>query len=371
MRVDLFDFELPPGQIATRPPPSRDGGRLLVLSGTAAAPTLEDRDVVDFPSLLPEGSLVVLNDTRVLPARLFGHKISGGKVELLLVRRVGETVIGEGAEARHGERWRALGKSSKPLRLPLDLAIGKPARLFARIEGRAADGLLDVALHVPGGRSVTEALEEVGHVPLPPYLHRADEPLDRERYQTVFARSPGAVAAPTAGLHLSEALLGRLALRGIEVATVTLHVGLGTFQPVTVEDFDGHAMHAEELEVPPAVVSAIAAARARGAPVVAVGTTVARALESAADPERLGNVRAFRGTTDIFIQPGYELRVVDRLFTNFHLPRSTLLALVAAFGGRTRVLAAYRHAILAGYRFYSYGDAMLLQDRVPAGAACS
>jgi S-adenosylmethionine:tRNA ribosyltransferase-isomerase len=231
--------------------------------------------------------------------------------------------------------------------------------------GRAEDGLLDVLLHVPNGASVTDALEAIGHMPLPPYMHREDELGDRERYQTVFARAPGAVAAPTAGLHITDAMLGRFAMNDIRIAMLTLHVGLGTFQPVTVDDFDNHAMHHEEIEVSRSVAEAIHDARLRGAPVVAIGTTVTRALESAADPDRPGEVKPFRGSTNLLLQPGSAFRIVDTLFTNFHLPQSTLLALVAAFGGRSRVLAAYQHAVLAGYRFYSYGDAMLLSSRVP------
>lgn len=378
MRIDLFDFQLPAEQIASRPPAARDGGRLLVLDPHGDPPVLGDRLITDLPDLLPAGALVVLNDTRVLPARLYGTKVSGGRVELLLVRRVGEGVVGEGTEARPAERWRAMGKASKPLKFPLDIAITPPngspsaggAQLFARIVGRAEDGLLDVLLHVPSGAAVIDALEALGHMPLPPYMHREDELGDRERYQTVFARTPGAVAAPTAGLHLTDALLGRLAVRDIQIAMITLHVGLGTFQPVTVDDLDTHPMHHEEIEVPRSVVQAIHEARARKAPVVAIGTTVTRALESAADPDRAGEARVFRGSTNLLIQPGYAFRVVDTLFTNFHLPKSTLLALVSAFGGRTRVLDAYRHAVLAGYRFYSYGDAMLLPARVrPEDAA--
>jgi S-adenosylmethionine:tRNA ribosyltransferase-isomerase len=371
VRIDLFDFELPPERIATRPPAARDGGRLLVLGGDVDSPALLDKQIADLPDLLPPGALVVLNDTRVLPARLFGQKVSGGKVELLLVRRVGEAVVGEGDDARPAEQWRAMGKASKPFKFPLDVAIGEGGRLFARLLGRAEDGLLDVLLHVPSGARVLDALEALGHMPLPPYMHREDELSDRERYQTVFARTPGAVAAPTAGLHLTDVLLGRLALREIQVAMLTLHVGLGTFQPVTAEDLDTHPMHSEEVTISQSAVDAVAAARERGAPVVAIGTTVTRALESAADPDRPGHLRTFRGPTNLLIQPGYSFRVVDSLFTNFHLPKSTLLALVSAFGGRSRVLAAYRHAILAGYRFYSYGDAMLLPARVPADRAAS
>ena len=213
--------------------------------------------------------------------------------------------------------------------------------------------------------SIDAAVEAAGHMPLPPYLHRADEDSDRERYQTVFARVKGAVAAPTAGLHLSQALLDRLENKGVERASVTLHVGLGTFQPVTADDLDDHPMHSELYEIPEATALAIEAARARGAPVLAIGTTVVRALESAADRARPGSVHAGAGETRILIQPGYSFAVVDQLLTNFHLPQSTLLALVSAFAGRERVLDAYRSAVQNGYRFFSYGDAMLIQSRDP------
>jgi S-adenosylmethionine:tRNA ribosyltransferase-isomerase len=232
--------------------------------------------------------------------------------------------------------------------------------LRARLLGRADDGLLEVALWTPSGGPVDAAIRACGHVPLPPYIKREDEDEDVDRYQTVYARHDGAVAAPTAGLHLTNAVLGRLAVRGCEVASVTLHVGLGTFQPVQVEDLDAHPMHAERYVVTQTTADAIARARARGAPVVAIGTTTARALESAGDPEVPGAVRAARASTRLLIQPGYRWQVVDALFTNFHLPRSTLLAMVCAFGGTDAVLAAYRTAVRDGYRFFSYGDAMLL-----------
>lgn len=325
---------------------------------------MEHRAIRELDELLPEGALVVVNETRVLPARLFGRKPgTGGKVELLLVQRT------EGGDpAGSIERWRAMGRSSKPLRAGMEIELEAEGtepqgpRLLARIEGREeGSGLLEVTLISPVGLRVSDAIEALGHVPLPPYIRRADEASDRERYQTVFAREPGAVAAPTAGLHLSEALIERLKGRGIELTALTLHVGLGTFQPVVAEDLDQHRMHAEVLSVPASAADAIDRARARGAPVVAVGTTVVRALESAADPDRLGRVVARSGETRLLIQPGYRFRVVDSLLTNFHLPRSTLLALVFALAGRERVLAAYAAAIEAGYRFYSYGDAMLIR----------
>jgi S-adenosylmethionine:tRNA ribosyltransferase-isomerase len=288
-------------------------------------------------------------------------------VEILLVRRLGEAEVVEGGRSIPAERWRAMGRSSKPLRPGARLAFtargtGRDAGrvvLRAQIEERSADdGLLDVLLCTPDASPIDAALEATGHMPLPPYLHRADEDADRERYQTVFARVKGAVAAPTAGLHLSNALLDRLEKKGVLRASVTLHVGLGTFQPVTVEDLDDHPMHTEAYEVPEATALAIDAARARGA-------TVVRALESAALRDRPGSVRPGAGETRILIQPGYAFQVVDQLLTNFHLPQSTLLALVSAFAGRERVLEAYRSAVENGYRFFSYGDAMLIQSRDP------
>lgn len=358
MRVDLFDYELPEERIARHPAPERDRARLLVVDPSRV--TLDDRTVADLPELLPAGALVVLNDTRVIRARLLGEKAeSGGKVEIFLVERLA------GAASR--ERWRALGRASKPLRPSGTVRLAGGA-LVARVEAKHDDdGTLEVTLETTDGTDVAAAVEAHGRVPLPPYLRRDAEAADAERYQTVFARVPGAVAAPTAGLHLTTELLERLRARGIAIATLTLHVGLGTFQPVTATDLDEHAMHAETYEVPPALVAAIAEARARGKPVVAIGTTVVRALESAADPERPGHVVARAGSTRLLIQPGYELRVVDALLTNFHLPRSTLLALVSAFVGRERLLAAYREAIARGYRFYSYGDAMLIPRRVAPG----
>ncbi len=377
MRVDQLHYELPPERIAQHPVADREAARLLVAVGDGE---LDHRRVADLADLLPPGSLVVLNDTRVMPARLIAQKETGGRVEVFLVRRTGGRTVEVDGEPRDAEVWRALGKASKALRFGVDLAVlppdGTPARrdpsagashrepargdqLFVRLLGRAEDdGLLEVALYTRGGATVPEAVHAFGRMPLPPYIKREVEPQDAERYQTVFARVEGAIAAPTAGLHLSRALLGRLAVRGCEIASVTLHVGLGTFQPVTTEDLDEHKMHKEWFEVSRPTAQAIERTRARGGKVVAVGTTVVRALESAAADT--GEVRAASGETHLLIQPGYTFRAVDMLLTNFHLPRSTLLALVCAFGGRERVLAAYRTAVERGYRFYSYGDAMLL-----------
>ncbi len=379
MKVAAFDYELPVERIAQEPAADREESRLLIVGPDA----LEHRRIAELAELVPAGALIIANDTRVVPARLLGTKAdSGGKVEIFLVRKVEERSIplSEGVE-RTGEVWSALGRSSKPLRFGTDVLVGPPgeatpgvtataARLVIRLLGRTEDGLLEVALFTAPSDTLAAALAAVGQVPLPPYIKRTPTESDTERYQTVFARVDGAVAAPTAGLHLTRALLGRLAIRGCEVATVTLHVGLGTFQPVTVEDLDEHPMHGEMFTVSRTTSEAIARARERGAPVIAVGTTVVRALESAADPERPGLVIPQSGETRLLIQPGYTFRVVDRLLTNFHRPKSTLLAMVCAFAGTERVLAAYRAAVEAEYRFFSYGDAMLLtRDAAPSAGS--
>jgi S-adenosylmethionine:tRNA ribosyltransferase-isomerase len=347
MRVDRLQYDLAPGSIAQVPEEDRLNARLLELPAQAEPGHLRIRDL---PERLPEGALLVVNDTRVLPARLLGHKRdTGGKAEIFLVRRASA-----GADA--GERWWALGKASKGLRSGTVVLCDD---LVVTVLGQAAE-LFEVLLEATSG-SVGDAIRRTGHVPLPPYIRRGDDENDRARYQTIFARVDGAVAAPTAGLHLTHDLLTRLEARRCTLAPVTLHVGLGTFQPVTAADLDDHVMHAEAYEVPEATARAIEAARARNAPVVAIGTTVVRALESAADPARPGLVVPGSGETRLLIQPGYRFRVTDRLFTNFHLPGSTLLALVAAFVGTERAIAAYEDARDRGYRFYSYGDAMLLE----------
>jgi S-adenosylmethionine:tRNA ribosyltransferase-isomerase len=373
MRIDALGYDLPPELIAQRPAEEREAARLLVLGADGSR--LEKR-IADLPEALPSGALLVVNDTRVVPARLLGQKRpSGGRVEIFLVRKMGERSVrlDDGSE-RRAIVWRALGRASKALRDGMEIAVGVgvgdaksdakvEAPLVVKLLGRAADGLLEVALCANADDSddaVDALIHAHGHVPLPPYIKRDDDSDDRARYQTVFARVDGAVAAPTAGLHLTHALLERIKARGATMASVTLHVGLGTFQPVTVDDLDDHPMHSEEYEVSTETALAVASARERGAPVIAVGTTVARALESAADPERVGHVRATRGDTRLLIQPGYRFRVVDALLTNFHLPRSTLLAMVCAFAGTERVLDAYRFAVERRYRFFSYGDAMLL-----------
>ena len=356
MRVDRFAYELPQERIAQHPTPEREDARLMVVPKDG---DLEHRTIADLAGCVPEGALIVVNDTRVIPARLLGKKAgSGGKVEIFLVRKLGTREV----DGHVLEIWRAMGKASKALKFGSEVEIG---RLVVRLLGRSEeDGLLEVGIRTAGDGTVEDAIAAEGHVPLPPYIKRDDVAVDRERYQTVFARVLGAIAAPTAGLHLTRALVGRLAVRGCEVVSVTLHVGLGTFQPVSVEDLDQHPMHSERYEVSRATASAIARARERSVPVVAVGTTVVRALESAADPARDGLVLPGAGDTAILIQPGHRFRVVDGLLTNFHLPKSTLLALVCAFAGTERVLSAYRTAVQREYRFFSYGDAMLLsRDR--------
>ena len=374
MRVDLLDYELPDGRIAQKPTEARDGARMLVVDPIGPREvTLEDSTIAELGARLPAGALLVVNDTRVLPARLFARKPeTGGKVEIFLVRR--ESIVEpEASTSPDGEPidpdlepkseiWRALGKASKPLRFEQELVVSD--ELTLRILGRAEDdGLLRVQL--TSLRPIEEAIAAYGHVPLPPYIKRADDEEDGERYQTVFARASGAVAAPTAGLHLSRELLGRLAIAGFGFASVTLHVGLGTFQPVSVDDLDAHPMHEEAFVIDRAAADAIVEAKRAGRPVVAVGTTVVRALETAA---QLAIDRGARellspcsGNTRLLLQPGAPLRVIDGLLTNFHLPRSTLLALVAALIGVPNLRAAYAHALAGEYRFFSYGDAMLIR----------
>jgi len=360
VRTDAFDFELPPELIAQHPVEPRDASRLLVVD--PPTDSLFERHVYDLPDVLPTGSVVVVNDTRVMRARLIGRKAeTGGRVELLLVRRMGLERSEDGRIT--AENWHAMGKASKAFRYPATVLFGDPPVLIAVIRARADNGLLDVSLVSTEGSTVTQAIRRVGHVPLPPYIHRDDVEADEERYQTVFARHDGAVAAPTAGLHLTHRLIKALSVRGFEMVSVTLHVGPGTFLPVTSESLDEHPMHEEWYEVSSHTARAIEAARFAGAPVVAVGTTCVRALEAAADPDRLGLVRPGQGHTRLLIQPGYRFRVVDAILTNFHLPRSTLLALVSAMAGRQRILDVYRHAIERRYRFYSYGDAMLILRR--------
>ena len=337
MQRQEFNYQLPAELIAQRPLPDRGASRLLVLDGASGA--LADRSFRDLPSLLAPGDLLVFNDTRVIPARLFGFKPTGGQVELLVERQVDE------------HRALALLRASKPTRNGALLEIAPGVRF--RVHGRHGELYEIESLDAP----LDLVLERHGHVPLPPYLERSADHHDRERYQTVYGTVPGAAAAPTAGLHFDAAALEALDAQGIARAHVTLHVGVGTFQPVRVDDLSDHRMHSERVTVPIAAVEAIEAARLRGGRVVAVGTTVVRSLEWAASS---GALVPRHGETSIFIPPGYRFRVVDALITNFHLPESTLLMLVSAFAGTAKVLAAYQHAVAARYRFFSYGDAMFI-----------
>lgn len=340
LTLDDFDYELPPRLIAQAPLPERSASRLLVLEGDRLA----DRRFAELPDLLAPGDLLVMNDTRVLHARLFGRKDSGGQVEVLVERP------GSDGEAL------AQVRASKPPRPGSRLLLEDA--LEVEVLGREGEFY---RLRFPG--DAAELVEAHGRLPLPPYIERAAAGADEARYQTVFARAKGSVAAPTAGLHFDEALFARLAARGIDTAHVTLHVGAGTFQPVRVHKLSEHRMHRERWELPQATVDAIAAARARGGRVVAVGTTTLRTLESAA---LAGELKAGGGDTDLFVTPGFRFRVVDLLVTNFHLPKSTLLMLVSAFGGLEPIRTAYRHAVAAEYRFFSYGDAMLIHRNTDA-----
>ena len=339
MKTSDFHYELPPELIAQAPLAERSASRLLVVPPGAGA--FDDHHVRDLPSLLQPGDLLVFNDTRVIPARLFGQKATGGRVEILIER----LLRGDEARAQLG-----VSKPPKPgSRIALDA--GGEAEVLARGE----DGFWHLRFHVP--QSLEQWLLHAGRLPLPPYIQREPGTDDAERYQTVFARQVGAVAAPTAGLHFDEPLLAALRAKGVQFGHVTLHVGAGTFQPVRVDDVHQHRMHSEWINVGAELVQQLRRTREAGGRVVAVGTTVVRALESAMVD---GELRPFAGDTRIFIFPGYRIRSVDALLTNFHLPESTLLMLVSAFAGKPRIFAAYAHAVRERYRFFSYGDAMLL-----------
>jgi len=344
MRRSDFHYDLPPALIAQEPAPERAASRLLCVGPDDR---LEDRHFAELPQQLVPGDLLVFNDTRVIPARLFGEKDTGGRVEILVERVLDE---------RHAL---AQVRASKPPRAGTKLRVDGAEAGFV-VDGRDGEFF---RLRLEGDADVMSLLERAGHVPLPPYIRRPDAGGDRERYQTVFARAPGAVAAPTAGLHFSEELLAQLGAQGVRNAMLTLHVGAGTFQPIRVDDLSQHRMHAERYILTPALCAAIEETRRSGRRVVAVGTTVARALESAA---LKGGLRPGGDETRLFITPGFRFQAVDLLLTNFHLPESTLLMLVCAFGGHERVMAAYRHAVRQRYRFFSYGDAMLVH---PARAA--
>ncbi|MDG5500450.1 tRNA preQ1(34) S-adenosylmethionine ribosyltransferase-isomerase QueA [Marinobacter sp. BGYM27] len=350
MKVSDFHYDLPDELIARYPLEQRSASRLLTLDGpTGATAHRQFRDLLD---LINPGDLLVFNNTRVIPARLFGQKETGGRLEILV-----ERVLDQQQLLAHIRS----SKSPKPGQKIWVEGGGE----FA-VTGRE-DALFCLSL-AGGAESVLDLLERVGHMPLPPYVDRPDDEADRERYQTVYAREAGAVAAPTAGLHFDETLMAELAERGVEQAFVTLHVGAGTFQPVRVDDIRDHHMHSEVADVPQATVEAVQRTRARGGRVIAVGTTSVRSLESASVN---GELTTFQGETDIFIYPGYRFRCVDALVTNFHLPESTLIMLVSAFAGYDPVMAAYREAVDQHYRFFSYGDAMFVTGQLPSVAAAA
>jgi S-adenosylmethionine:tRNA ribosyltransferase-isomerase len=364
MRLDDLDYHLPSRQIAQRPLDARDASRLLSLRCHTGA--IGDHLFAELPALLQGGELIVLNNTRVIPARLYGRR-SGvhsqvpsnatrsehltGKVEVLLTRQVAT------------DAWEALVRPGRKLPKGERVIFGD-GQLQAEIVARGDLGLRTLQFVSNDERSVEEHIDLLGHIPLPPYIDRADEVADRERYQTVFAKHPGAIAAPTAGLHFTPEILDQIQRRGAEICELTLDVGLGTFQPIHAETLENHVMHAETYEIPEPTAERIHEARAARRPILAIGTTVVRALEAAAlRASGTGSsqlVLAGKAEARLFIFPGFRFRVVDALLTNFHLPRSTLLALVCAFAGRDCVLRAYRHAVEANYRFYSYGDCMLL-----------
>lgn len=352
MRVSDFDFPLPPELIAQTPAP-RGTSRLLVLDRATGAVT--HQHIGDLPAWLRAGDLLVVNDTRVFPARLLGHRVpSGGRVEVMLIEQkapdLWDALVHPGQKLKPGARVRLEGQSEGGAQGTLPVIEGE-------IVGRASFGRRTIRLSTTSG-TIDEAIDAIGHVPLPPYIARPDSDADRERYQTIYARARGSVAAPTAGLHFTPALLDRLASHGIERVSITLHVGYGTFKPVRVEDVEEHTVDPERFTIGADAASRIMQARDAGRRIVAVGTTTVRALESAG---RSGRMVAGEGVTDLFIHPGgHRIAWVDALLTNFHLPRSSLLMLVCAFAGREKVLRAYHEAVAEGYRFYSYGDAMLI-----------
>ena len=343
MRVTDFSFALPDELIARYPMAQRTASRLLTLDGNTG--TLADKQFTDLLEMINPGDLMVFNNTRVIPARLFGQKASGGKLEILVERMLDD------------KRILAHVRSSKSPKVDsiIHLDGGYEMKMAAR-----HDALFE--LELLSDLTILEVLEAVGHMPLPPYIDRPDEDADKERYQTVYNQNPGAVAAPTAGLHFDDVMLEALKAKGVNIAFVTLHVGAGTFQPVRVDNVLEHKMHSEWANVPQDVVDLIAQTKAAGKRVVAVGTTSVRSLESAARASE-GELKAFSGDTDIFIYPGYQFQIVDAMITNFHLPESTLIMLVSAFAGFDHVMVAYQHAITQKYRFFSYGDAMFVTKK--------
>jgi S-adenosylmethionine:tRNA ribosyltransferase-isomerase len=365
MRLEELDYILPAESIAQRPLTQRDASRLLVLDRSSTG--VKDRQFCELAQLLRGNELLVFNNARVIPARLFGRKMTpkeGGihpnsepdrgasKIEVFLAKALG------------GDLWEALVKPGRKIQIGDVIAFGKGA-FSCLITAKGERGLRTIRFTSLELRPIHELLEKFGHVPLPPYIDRQDEISDRERYQTVFAKNPGAVAAPTAGLHFSEEILKAIRLKGVDICELTLHVGLGTFQPVRVGNLEDHLMHGESYEISVETAEKINEANASGRPIVAVGTTVVRALEDSAQRarEKGGQNLVIAGTAEarLFITPGFQFRVVNQLLTNFHLPKSTLLALVCAFAGHAPVLSAYKHAVGRGYRFYSYGDCMFIR----------
>jgi S-adenosylmethionine:tRNA ribosyltransferase-isomerase len=347
MDVSAFDFDLPPHLIAQAPPAERGTSKLLVLHKTAGH--TEHTEVARLPEFFREGDLLVVNDTKVFPARLLGSRTpSGGAVECFLLSKLDD------------DRWDALVHPGQKLQPGARMVFGDaPNALRGEVLDRHFHGRRTVRLWTEGAGSVEDAIDQIGHVPLPPYIKREDDPRDRERYQTVYARERGSVAAPTAGLHFTPQILDALARKGVERTQITLHVGYGTFQPIRVEQVEAHTIDPERFSISEEAAETINRAKREGRRVVAVGTTTTRALEFACRAGR-GVITPQSGWTDLFIYPEFEFRLVSALMTNFHLPQSSLLMLASAFGGREHVLAAYREAVARGYRFYSYGDAMLI-----------
>ena len=354
LRTSDFDFDLPDELIAQRPPPERGQSRLLALSRETGA--IEHTAFSRLASHLRPGDLVVVNDTRVFPARLVGNRVpSGGAVECLLLRRLPDP-----PDLPNPEVWEALMHPGQKLKPGAQVAFERDdVRVYGEVLARHFQGRRTIRLWTDSGTPLVEAIERIGHIPLPPYIARPDEASDRERYQTVYAREAGSVAAPTAGLHFTEHVLDQLRTRGVERTSLTLHVGYGTFKPVRVENVDEHEVDPEFYAVSSSAAAALTNALQSGRRIIAVGTTTTRALESLT-MDSASRIQPSEGSTSLFIHPGHRFRIVQGLITNFHLPRSSLLMLVAAFAGRERVLAAYRAAVENGYRFYSYGDAMLI-----------
>ncbi len=347
MLLSDFDFHLPEHLIAQEPPPERGSSRLLVVDRQAGR--WSDARIVDLPAHLASGDLLVVNNSRVVPARLLGHRVpSGGRVECLLLRRLDE------------RRWDVLLHPGQKMKPGTRARFGEPPHVLElEVLSQHTFGRRTVTLTAPGAVSLDEAIDAIGHMPLPPYIRRPDTPADRDRYQTIYATRRGSVAAPTAGLHLTPDLFERLERAGVGRAEITLHVGYGTFKPIRDEDIAHHVIDPEPFEIDADAAARIAATRAAGGRIVAVGTTTTRTLEAVAS-EHDGRIEPAAGEAGLFIRPGHRFQVVDALLTNFHLPKSSLLVLVCAFAGRELILDAYQHAISEGYRFYSYGDAMLV-----------